>query len=138
MIPKIDVRQLNAQKKYAGDYAFEYEGDNSLIGIPYAKFSAPVSVTLHYEILEDDSVEITGKISFTLKGACSRCLNEAEQTFRGEIDAYFVPKGGESEDYRYTGGVVDLRDCLNDAVMLTLPARLVCGENCIPLEWNEQ
>lgn len=138
MIPKIDVRKLNAQKKYAGDYAFEYEGDSSLIGIPYVSFSSPVGVRLHFEILEDDSVEITGSVNYTLKGACSRCLNETEQAFQGEIDAYFVPHGGESEDYRYTGGIIDLRDCLNDAVMLSLPARLVCGENCVPLEWKEQ
>ena len=138
MIPKIDVRKLNAQKKYAGDLAFEYEGEQSLIDSPYAAFSAPVGVNLHYEILEDDSVEITGCVTFTLKGCCSRCLNAAEQTFSGELDAYFVPRGGESEDYRYTGGVIDLRDCLNDAVMLSLPARLVCGKNCIPLEWKEQ
>ena len=54
------------------------------------------------------------------------------------VAARFFLCGGESEDYRYTGGVIDLRDCLNDAVMLSLPARLVCGKNCIPLEWKEQ
>lgn len=134
----IDVRKLNAQKKYAGDVTFEFEGDNSLIDIPYVTFSAPITARLHYEILEDDSVEITGSVTFSLKGACSRCLKEAEQTFLGEVDAYFVPRGGEDEDYRYTSGVIDLSDCLGDAIMLALPGRLVCGENCIALEWNEQ
>ena len=134
----IDVRKLNAQKKYAGDVTFEFVGDNSLIEIPYVTFSSPVTARLHYEILEDDSVEITGSVTFSLKGLCSRCLQEAEQTFSGEVDAYFVPREGESEDYRYFGGVIDLDDCLGDAVMLALPGRLVCGENCIALEWSEQ
>lgn len=132
---QIDVRKLNAQKKYAGDLSFGYDEDDGLIDIPYVKFSSPVSVSLHYEILEDDSVEITGSIAFSLKGACSRCLSETEQRFSGEVDAYFVTHGGEEEDYRYQNGVIDLRDCLKDAVLLALPPRLVCGENCVVPSW---
>ncbi len=134
----IDVRKLNVQKKYAGELSFEFEGDESFIGIPFVTFSSPVKADLHYEILEDDSVEVTGCITFSLKGSCSRCLNETEQTFVGEVDAYFVPKGGEDDDYRYTGGVIHLNDCLCDALMLCMPARLECGENCVALEWHEQ
>ncbi len=134
----IDVRKLNVQKKYTGDLAFEFEGDESLLEIPYVAFSSPVKAELHYEILEDDSVEVTGSIFFSLKGACSRCLSETERSYVGEVDAYFLPRGGESEDYRYTNGVIDLSDCLNDALMLALPPRLECAEECIPLEWHEQ
>ncbi len=134
----IDVRKLNVQKKYAGELSFEFEPDDNLLDIPLVAFSKPVKADLHYEILEDDSVEITGTVTFTLKGACSRCLKDAEQTFTGEVDGYFVPNGGESEDYRYTNGIINLHDCLNDAVMLALPGRIVCGEACVPLEWNEK
>ncbi len=134
----IDVRKLNAQKKYAGDLSFEFEGDESFIGIPFVSFSSSVKAELHYEILEDDSVEVTGSIAFSLKGACSRCLSETEQTFIGEVDAYFVPCGGESEDYRYQSGVICLNDCLSDALMLSMPSRLECKSECVALEWHEQ
>ncbi len=138
MTMTIDVRKLNVQKKYAGELSFEFEGDPSLIEIPYVSFSSPVVANLHYEILEDDSVEVTGTLTFSLKGACSRCLNEAERTFTGEVDGYFVTKDAESEDYLYSGGVIHLNDCLRDSLMLAMPMVLECGEECIPLQWNEK
>lgn len=133
----IDVRKALSRRQYAGDVALEFQADESLLEIPYVKFSSPVTANLRYEIAEDDSVEITGEIRFSLKGACSRCLKETEQTFCGEVDALYVARGGESEDYRYKNGVIDLSDCLNDAVMLALPMRLECGENCVAPEWKE-
>ncbi len=87
---QIDVRKLNAKKQYAGDLSFTYVAADELISIPFVQFSAPVDVKLHYEILEDDSVEVTGTIRFVLKGNCSRCLKETQREFTGEVDAYFV------------------------------------------------
>ena len=134
----IDVRKLNSRKEYAGDLNFGYDAPQELIDIPYVEFGGPVQVSLHFDILEDDSVEVKGTVAFVLKGKCSRCLKDAQQAFSGEIDAYFVPDGGESEDYRYSGGKIDLSDCLNDAIMLALPSRLVCGDGCVGSEWKEQ
>jgi len=134
----IDVRRLSAKKIYAGDMEFPYEAKQDWIDIPYVSFQGPVLVKLHYEILEDNSVEITGEVKFTLKGACSRCLKETSHDFTGEVDAYYVENGkGDDEAYSYTGGVVDLNPCLSEAIMLALPNVLVCGEDCKPLEWHE-
>ena len=138
MMMTIDVRKCNAQKKYAGDLTGEFEADDALIDIPYVRFFSPVRAELHYEILEDDSVEVTGTLFFALEGACSRCLAQTEQKFEGSVDACFVPQGGESEEYRYRNGVVDLQSCLNDALILALPGRLVCEPPCVALEWNEK
>lgn len=134
---KIDVRKCNAEHIYAGDLTFETEGDNSLIDIPYVRFASPVKAVLHYEILEDDSVEVTGRISFSLKGLCSRCLSETEQSFSGEAEGCFSTVEGE-EDYTYRCGVVDFSELLRDAVLDALPVRLVCGgDHCIPPEYKE-
>ena len=70
----IDVRKCNAEGKYTGTLDFEFEGDASLIDIPFVSFSTPVHAVLDYEIFEDNSVEVKGELSFTLEGACSRCL----------------------------------------------------------------
>ena len=51
----IDVRKLNAQKKYSGTLEFEYEAPENLIDIPFVKFSSPVKVEAEYELFEDDS-----------------------------------------------------------------------------------
>lgn len=131
----IDVRKLNAQKKYSGRLEFEYEAPENLIDIPFVKFSSPVKVEAEYELFEDDSLELRGKILYTLEGQCSRCLKETSERVEGELDAYFQPfKGGE--DYAYSGGVIDLTNAVNDAIMSSMPRTLSCGENCQDIRYT--
>ncbi len=131
----IDVRKLNAQKKYSGTLEFEYEAPENLIDIPFVKFSSPVKVEAEYELFEDDSLELRGKILYTLEGQCSRCLKETSERVEGELDAYFQPfKDGE--DYAYSGGVIDLTNAVNDAIMSSMPRTLSCGENCQDIRYT--
>ena len=44
----IDVKKLNAQKKYSGHMEFEYSALESLIEIPFVKFSSPVKIDFDY------------------------------------------------------------------------------------------
>ena len=124
----IDVRSLVAKKIYRGELAFEDVPEEGLNDIPYVKFSGPVSVKLHYEIFEDDSVEVKGSIAFTLTGACSRCLEPAEERFTGEVDGLFVTPEGDGETYGYQN-VICLDELLRDALLFALPPRLLC-ERC--------
>lgn len=140
MIPSIDVRRWNAEKNYSGTLVFDFEGDPALIDIPYVAFASPVHAELVCNILEDDSVEVKGTVSFVLKGACSRCLKETSASVKEEAEGYFVPRGAkaEDEDYRYENGVIDLREFLRDAVLFSMPARLVCKDGCVAPEYNEE
>ena len=131
----IDVRKLNAQKKYSGTLEFEYEAPENLIDIPFVKFSSPVKVEAEYELFEDDSLELRGKILYTLEGQCSRCLKETSERVEGELDAYFQPfKDGE--DYAYSGGVIDLTNAVNDAIKSSKPRTHSCGENCQDIRYT--
>ena len=106
-----------------------------LIDIPFVKFSSPVKVEAEYELFEDDSLELRGKILYTLEGQCSKCLKETSERVEGELDAYFQPfKGGE--DYAYSGGVIDLTNAVNDAIMSSMPRTLSCGENCQDIRYT--
>ena len=125
----IDVRKLNAQKSYRGTLSFEYTAPEELIGIPFVKFAEPVKVEAEYEIFEDDSVEIKGKVTYRLIGQCSRCLKDAETTVEGELDAFFEPFTG-GEDYAYSGGKISLDEALEDAIMASMPFSLSCGDDC--------
>ena len=109
----IDVRKLNAGKTYSGRLEFEYMAPESLIDIPFVRFSAPVKVEAEFELYEDDS----------------RCLKEASERVEGEIDAYFQPFE-DGEDYSYSSGIIHLEDAVNDAIMASMPRTLSCGENC--------
>ena len=125
----IDVRKLNAQKKYYGHMEFEYSAPESLIEIPFAKFATPVKIVFDYDLYEDDSFEIKGTISYRLEGQCSRCLKDASVDVEGELDAYFECHKNY-EDYGYTNGVINLAKAIDDAIMASMPFLLSCGEGC--------
>ena len=132
----IDVRKLNAKKQYSGSMEFEYSAPETLIEIPFVKFSAPVKVTFDYELFEDDSMEIRGVVSYKLEGQCSRCLKDTIVSIEGELDAYFEPRQNY-EDYGYMNGVIDLKKAVEDAIVFSMPFALSCGEDCEEISYKE-
>ena len=133
----IDVRKLNARKEYTGSMEFTYSAPEELIEIPFVKFASPVSVRFNYELFEDDSLEIFGTVVYRLEGKCSRCLKDAQTEVKGEIDAYFQPfKDGE--DYSYSGGVIDLTQAINEAIMASMPFTLSCGDDCQSIAFSSE
>ena len=128
----------NARGNYEGELDFSYDADDDLIDVPYVTFSAPVRVHLHYEVFEDDSVDVAGKMSFSLKGLCSRCLSETHADFETEVKATFARKAEDDEEYEYQGGVVNLEELLRDTLLVALPSRLVCEPECVLPEWINQ
>jgi uncharacterized metal-binding protein YceD (DUF177 family) len=132
----IDVRKLNAQKKYSGSMEFEYSAPEHLIEIPFVKFAAPVKISFEYDLYEDDSMDIRGKVVYRLEGQCSRCLKDASADVEGELEAYFEPRK-DYEDYGYTNGVIDLTKAVEDAIMASMPFTLSCGEDCEEIQFSE-
>ena len=132
---RIDIRKLNAQKKYSGSMDFEYSAPETLIEIPFVKFVEPVKVTFDYDLYEDDSLEIRGTVAYKLEGQCSRCLKPAKAEVEGELDAYFEARK-DYEDYGYTNGVVDLTKAVEDAIMASMPFSISCGEDCEEISYN--
>ncbi len=132
----IDIRKLNAQKQYTGELEFEYSAPETLIAIPFVRFAMPVKVSFHYELYEDDSLEIRGTVSYRLEGQCSRCLTPATMDIQGELDAYFEERA-DYEDYGYSNGKVDVTKAVQDAIMLSMPFSLSCGEDCKGISFNQ-
>ena len=125
----IDIRKLNAQKQYTGEMEFAYSAPETLVSIPFVRFASPIKVAFTYELYEDDSLEIRGTVTYRLEGQCSRCLNPATVEVQGELDAYFEARS-DFEDYGYTNGKVDVTKAVEDAIMLSMPFSLSCGEDC--------
>ena len=131
----IDIRKLNAQKKYVGKMEFEYSAPETFIEIPFVKFAAPVKIVFDYELFEDNSLEIVGSVSYVLEGQCSRCLKETKMQVEGELNAYFENRK-DYQDYGYTNGVVDITQAVEDAIMASMPFVLSCGEDCAAISYN--
>jgi len=131
----IDTRKLNAQRKYSGTVEFEYNAPENLIDIPFVKYEGPVKIVAEYDLFEDMSLELRGKVIYRLVGQCSRCLKDAFANVEGELDAYFQPfeKG---EDYSYSGGIIRLEDAVNDAIMASMPRVMSCGDDCEEIRYQ--
>ena len=132
----IDIRKLNAQKKYVGSMEIEYSAPETFLPMPFVKFAAPIKIRFDYELYADDSFEIRGNISYDLVGQCSRCLKDASMHVEGELEAYFQTEE-DYEDYRYANGVVDLTQAGEDALMASMPFSISCGEDCEGLSYKE-
>ena len=132
----IDIRKLNAKKEYFGSMEFSYKAPEELIEIPFASFDGEVKVSFDYELYEDNSIEIKGKVAYRLVGQCSSCHKNACMQVEGELDANFEPRK-DAEDYSYFGGIVDLSKAVDDAIMSRMPLILSCEQECTALEYSD-
>lgn len=133
----IDIRKLNAQKKYTGSMEFHYSAPETFIPIPFVRFVGDVKIVFDYELYEDDSLEIKGSIYYRLEGKCSRCLKDAAIDVEGELDAFFEERD-DYEDYGYTNGRVDLTQAVEDALMASMPFLITCSEDCEGLSYEDK
>jgi uncharacterized protein len=92
------------------------------------------------EIVQDIRLKATYSGSFEV--ACARCLEPVQRTLSGQFDLLFRPLGvdaGSSEraistadteiGYYQDSGLM-LEDVLREQVLLSLPARTLCREDC--------
>jgi uncharacterized protein len=92
------------------------------------------------DVVQD--IRIRGSYRGIFQVPCARCLDPVEHTLAGEFDALFRPLGvdadvhehsigaSETEIGYYQDGSVLLEDVLREQVLLSLPARTLCRENC--------
>jgi DUF177 domain-containing protein len=74
------------------------------------------------------------RFGVTLAGPCMRCLEAAAPTFA--IDAREVSQPGEGEELEspyVERGILDLHAWARDALSLSLPATLLCRDDCAGL-----
>lgn len=95
-------------------------------------------------VTSGDMVLVTGSLSFTAEQSCSRCLKIFSRRFRPEIDLCYRPeaapsavKGKETElraddliTITYQKGEIDLWPEIREAVLLALPLKPLCRDEC--------
>jgi uncharacterized protein len=100
-----------------------------LIGVPPG---SPVQVKLRLEAVVE-GVLATGEAHASLVGECARCLDEIEDSLDvGLQELYVYPESDAEEDEasRLQGELLDLEPVLRDSVVLALPFRPVCADDC--------
>lgn len=91
-----------------------------------------------------DGIRVTGTIAGTLPLECTRCTAPVDFPFEAEVDEFFTratlpllsPEGREEvevpreESYRLEGDELELNEMVNDQIILSLPIRRLCREDC--------
>ena len=71
--------------------------------------------------------------SYLLSTACARCLDPVERRVRQDFDHTVVRKLNQQEDDDYIvceDGILDLDLIAQDDILLELPIRMLCSEDC--------
>lgn len=110
------------------------------IGIPVIAIpeGSPIELDLRLESVSE-GVLVTGVADVHLHGECARCLTPIEQEREVDIQELFVYEDRQLEEEseedvaRMEGELLDLEPTLRDAVVLDLPFRPLCREDCAGL-----
>lgn len=110
-------------------------------------FTSPVHSRISVMILVNDVVELTGQVSTTLGMDCGRCLEPFEHTLTRKFNMGFVKSSGMDPDTvdpdldmeireedilteYYTGDVIELKNTIQEQVVLGLPQHPLCSDVC--------
>jgi len=77
-------------------------------------------------------VKMEGHLMVDYKVKCSRCLKDIQSSLRAELKEEFAQEGQTEDDDRYTYAdkVIVLDNVLKDNIILNLPARQLCRDDC--------
>src|SRR5262245_44767148 len=92
------------------------------------------------DVVED--IRLVGDFSTQVESLCARCLEPVTNTVSGAFDLLYRPQGvdargeeasiskAETEIGYYQGEGLHLEDVVKEQILLALPAKQVCSEDC--------
>ena len=140
---KIDLFEKSLDE---GSVTLEVDADELDISNDEISFDGPVRVILDLN-RNDDLVNVSGTVKTTLVLQCSRCLDSFKHGTYGEL-SFVVRRSKQSEstpDVMYKENEIDednliiinhdekkldISDFVRDAVLLSVPLKPVCSEQC--------
>ena len=84
----------------------------------------------------DGDVQAAGGVRGTIRLECGRCLNEYRQELETEINASFTVEDEADDEvsdddvYLYDGVTIDLYQAVREQLLLVMPIKPLCGEDC--------
>jgi uncharacterized protein len=95
---------------------------------------------------DDESVQVRGRFHSPLQLDCGRCLESFDRELDQELDLYYLPRPDQPEDgdqeeevelsdhdlvvAYYDGDSLDLGEMVREQILLGLPMKRVCREDC--------
>ncbi len=77
-------------------------------------------------------LKLSGNLHFEFSANCLRCLKQVDTVSDINIEESFVEvsKSDDVEAYTFEGNVVDIDKPLMDNIVLALPMKIICSEDC--------
>lgn len=100
------------------------------------------------ETVGDGVLTLSGELTLNYGGVCARCLEDVRRQRAVAIRETFRPaqperdttgdrgtdtRSDEDDDNRYRGFVLDIGPILREHIVLAMPSRLLCREDCLGL-----
>jgi len=119
------------------------------LGIDYRQ-QTPIETSGRADLVEEhhgkhkviQDIRVKGQLATSLEVSCARCLEPITQDVRREFDLLYRPLGvdagrdemsvtdAEAEISYYEGQGVLLEDVLREQVLLAVPLKAICHEDC--------
>lgn len=87
----------------------------------------------------EGNVSVKGHISTAAYAPCANCLKEAKADVENEFDEVFI-RGGDPEDdevFSFQDKIINLEKLIMSYVVMTLPIRFLCSEDCPGMEFHD-
>lgn len=94
----------------------------------------PVSFSGTY-MLADETVIVRGTARAEIQSPCARCLTPTVTQVTAELEEAFVrqeegAQAPQEDQYTYSGHVLELDEAVRTALLLEMPTRVFCKEDC--------
>lgn len=133
--------ELDKLEQAGNTFAHHYEPEEIVLDEEHARLTKPPEVTGRVSRSHNE-VRLRGKITASAEVDCDRCLKSVNVPIETEFDVKYVP----TEDYTsseaaelqeedlsvsfFEGETIELDELVREQVLLALPARALCTEQC--------
>ena len=126
----IELNKLKASGKEESPFSFGFTPDKEMLGLPNSRFSDTARIEGVCEVYPDKAF-LSGKLTFTIEGECSRCLSPAKKTVEVEFDEEFRPAPCSDENVNvYYKNVLDVGALASQLILTNLPYVIYCKDGC--------
>jgi uncharacterized protein len=100
------------------------------------------------EVVDETTVHVRGRLDVAVEAECSRCLERHQVALGQELDLFFLPRAEREPEAEavevelsdrdvivgyYEAGQLDLGEVVREQVILGLPLKPLCREDCLGL-----
>ncbi|HNZ66044.1 MAG TPA: DUF177 domain-containing protein [Planctomycetota bacterium] len=110
------------------------------IDLPEYTFISPIEFQCNAQKSGQD-VRIRGKVDTTIQFECQRCLEQFPFELHPKVELYYQPMPNYFHDNHdlnekdlgtiyYKNNIINLTEALRDTILLDIPMKLVCKQDC--------